>query len=542
MLPRGEAETGETTMKKQICFVGVTGPELETLQSALAELREVWECVFCSDGESALKLLAAQPFDAVITNQRLDGMNGAVLLHLAANRFPRAVRFILGNMADQQLVINSIGATHQFISSPWEAEDIIAILHRSLMLDSVLSNAKLRSFAPRLGKMPGIPATYFEILKKVQSPDVSTESIGEIIARDPALTARLLQMANSPACGLSQKVASPLEAVSILGLDAIKSLVLCLQVFRQTPAGGMPSMSLDALWRRSFIVGNMASKIAEIQTGDARLASEAFTAGLLHKVGQIILATNLPQEYGPVIAAASQGARPLREEELARLGVTSDQVGAYLLGLWGLPPGLVEAVGLHSTPGRAGTREFSSLTALHVAVALADEEHGSEGGLPAAQLDAEYLALLKLSAQPDEWRKAMAREEIARIIEEKPRAHSPSPEIASSLPGGRLFFVATVVVVGLIVVIWFANRPPSPPAGAGAVAAQTPGRAPSSDKTDSDSLVLEHIIYHADRSLAIINGRTLGVGEAVNGAQIVSIAPSSVTLSLGGKQKTLTLR
>jgi HD-like signal output (HDOD) protein/CheY-like chemotaxis protein len=530
-------------MKKQICFAGVTGPELEALQSALAELGEAWNCVFCTDGESTLEALAGRPFDAVVTNQRLNGMNGAVLLHLAANRFPQTLRFVLGNMADQQLVINSIGATHQFISSPWEAEDIIAIIHRSLALDTLLANDKLRSFVPRLGKMPGVPATYFEILKEVESPNVSTDSIGEIIARDPALTARLLQMANSPACGLSQKVTSPLEAVSILGLDTIKSLVLCLQVFRQTPSGETPSMSLDSLWRRSFIVGNLAGKIARHQAGDARMASDAFTAGLLHKVGQIILATNLSREYRAVVAAACEKKRPLQEEELAQLGVTSDQVGAYLLGLWGLPLALVEAVGLHYAPAQCGTREFSLLTAVHVAVALADEEHGGEGGLPPAQLDVEYLASLGLPTKPGAWHKALAHEEPAHISRETPQEQCTAPETVPALPLGRLFAVAAVVVSAVIIL---ANRPVSaprsPPAPAKTVEPLAAKPAPSAQKDGFDSLVLQRIIYHANRSLVIINGRTLGLGETVNGAEILSIEPSSVTLALSGEQKTFTLK
>jgi HD-like signal output (HDOD) protein len=518
-------------MKKQICFVGVAGLELEALQSALAELQDAWDCVFCPEGESALKTLALRPVDAVITNQRLEGMNGAVLLHLAANRFPHTLRFILGNMADQQLVINSIGATHQFISSPWEPEDIIAIIHRSLALNTLLANEKLKSFVTRLGKMPGLPATYFEILKEVDSPAVTTESIGDIIARDPALTARLLQMANSPACGLSQRVSSPLEAVSILGFDAIKSLVLCLQVFRQSPSGGMPSLSLDSLSRRSFVVGNLAAKVVQHQGGDARMTSEAFTAGLLHKVGQIILATNLTREYRPIVAAACETKRPLQEEEFAKLGVTSDQVGAYLLGLWGLPVALVEAVGLFSTPGRVVTRKFSSLTALHIAVALADEEIGCEEGLPPAQLDVEYLTSLALPTTTAEWTKAIAGEELTHFNRESYRGRSAAPEEASSLPLGRILAVAAAVVVGLIIL---ANWP------AGTDSASTPDVA--SSQSGLDSLVLQQIIYDAGRSLVVINGKTLGLGQAVNGAEIVSIEPSRVTLSFAGEQKILTMK
>ena len=106
-----------------------------------------------------------------------------------------------------------------------------------------------------MGKLPGLPATYFEVLKKAESPNATVESIAEVIARDPALTARLLQMVNSPACGISKKITSPNDAVSRLGLETVNRLVLCLQLFaRSDPVEGA-SISLDQLWHHSCDIG-----------------------------------------------------------------------------------------------------------------------------------------------------------------------------------------------------------------------------------------------------------------------------------------------
>jgi HD-like signal output (HDOD) protein len=530
-------------MKKVICFAGFSGAELEAFQKALAQLGEAWDCVFCASGEETLDTLATRPFDAVVTSLRLDGMNGAVLLHLAASRYPRVLRFVVGDLSDQELVINCIGATHQFISSPWRAEEIIAIVQRSLALDAWLSNDKLRAFAPRLGRLPGVPSTYFEVLKKVESTNVSIESVAEIIARDPALTARLLQMANSPACGLSQKVTSSLEAVSVLGLDTLKSLVLCLQVFSHNSAGGIPSISLDSIWRRSFIVGNLAGKITLHHTSNARMAGDAFTAGLLHKVGQIILATNLSDEYGALVAAAQEKKHPLHEEELAQLGVTSDQVGGYLLGLWGLPLPMVEAVALHHSPSLAATNEFSLLTALHVAAVLANEEHGDDEHLPGPKLDVKYLTSLDLPTKPAAWRKALLHQEPPKKIREAPREErSESTASQGRSWGGLLVFAAIVATAAIIFIKKPASLFGTQPPATNAVAAVTPDANLSPAKTGFDSFKVQGIIYRADRSLVVINGKTLGAGERVNGAEIVSIDRSSVTLSLDGEQKTLTLK
>jgi HD-like signal output (HDOD) protein len=179
-----------------------------------------------------------------------------------------------------------------------------------------------------LGKLPGLPATYFEVIKKAESPDSSVEAIAEVIARDPALTARLLQMVNSPACGLAEKITSPGDAVSMLGVETVKSLVLCLQLFAQSAPAEGASLSLDQLWHDSFLVAKLAAKVVLRCIGSERMASEAYTAGLLHNIGQIVLATNLSREYSSVVETARSLKCPLQEAELKLMGVTSNQVGA----------------------------------------------------------------------------------------------------------------------------------------------------------------------------------------------------------------------
>src|SRR5205085_1070346 len=109
-------------------------------------------------------------------------------------------------------------------------------------------------------------------------------------------------------------------------------------------------ISLDQLWNHSFLVASLAREITLTQTFDAQRANDAFTAGLLHNVGQIVLASNLPREYSSVIAAARKHVHPLHEQEATQLGVTHGQVGAHLLSLWGMPLPLVETAALHLTP------------------------------------------------------------------------------------------------------------------------------------------------------------------------------------------------
>ena len=543
-------------MKRRICFAGFDERELTALRPALAASVASWDCTFTTDGASTLAEMAKASFDALVANLSPTGISAPELLQEAAVMHPRCLRFVLGDLADREATVNTMGAAHQFISRPWKPGELVTIVERSFSLDSWLSNDKLRAFVPRLGKLPGLPSTYFEVLKRAESSNSSVENIAEVIARDPALTARLLQIVNSPACGLSEIITSPAEAVSTLGLETVKSIVLCLQLFsRSEPAkaGGIP---LDSLWNHSFRVAKLASKIVVKCIGSQRMAGEAYTAGLLHNIGQIVLATNLAGEYSAIVEAARERKRPLPDMEMEKLGVTSNHIGAYLLGLWGMPLGMVEAAALHHVPAKSAMAEFSLLTVVHVGNVLAYEENNPWKDIPAPKLDIEYLGSLELPQKAKEWQKLLAATPKIEPVVEKRAAKSPRPapidEEEKHRPYGKfLAFGAFAAVVITLVVMREKVMPavqtvtsmvqgmaaPAAPAKTNlAVVVSAPVASPF------DSIKLQAIIYSPKHPVTLINGKTLDVGERVNGVQVVSIQPSNVVLACNGEQKTVQLK
>jgi HD-like signal output (HDOD) protein len=592
-------------MKKRICLVGFEDGNptaLDALKQAVSGISGTWETTFVQDANEALAALAAEPFDAVVTRMRLRGVNGAELLQQTGKLHPKTLRFVTGDVADQELVINCIGGTHQFIAEPCDPKTLIATVQRGLALDAWLSTEALQQLVPRLQRLPSLPSTYFEVLKQVESPNASVQNIGEVVSRDPAVTARLLQMVNSAAFALDQKVTDPVHAVSLLGMETVKSLVLCLQVFSQNEQAKQAGLSFDQLWRHSSAVAETARQITRAETRSARQANDAFTAGLLHDVGRILLATNLPKEYAAVIAAAREHGRALEAEESAQLGVTHAQVGAYLLALWGMPASLVEAAALHHVPSQTASREFSLLTAVHVANVFAHEQDQHAAGPSLPKLDAAYLSALGLATRPDAWRRALAGEAGPEVPAEtaKPEAQAaiirPQPQAATG--GGnwllKLLIPATAVLVGVVGLIWWfgnssalqplevlartpaapapANPPPAPetaPAPAApiesappqpeampavevapALAADAPApiaatpeipaeaTPPPTPTRGFDSVKVQGIFYSSTPTV-VINGKTLSVGGKINDVEVVAIGPSSVTLRSVGQEKTL---
>lgn len=398
--------------KTRILFVDDDPLILHMLELAVQTMNEEWETGFAPSGEDALARMAKQAYDVVVTDMTMPGMSGAELLNEVMQRHPATIRLILSSFADQETTLMCVGAAHQFLSKPFTLSALKASLVRIHHLRARVGNLEIRNLVNRKGSLPSIPAVYFEILSALQKPDCPTQDLGDIVAKDPALTSKLLQLVNSAFFGFANAVSSPNEAVMLLGVGTIRSLALSTQVFSAFKANEFSNSSLEHVWTHSMQVGQVAKRIAQLETGDQELMEQAFTAGTLHDVGKLILAANLPETYSALLSQARQQKRPLLELEQEALHATHADAGAYLLDLWGLPAPLVEAVAWHHQPGQTDHLAFSPLTAVHVANVLVHEAHAAAPDTldtPAPVLDADYLAGLGLADHLECWRAETAK-------------------------------------------------------------------------------------------------------------------------------------
>jgi HD-like signal output (HDOD) protein len=244
-----------------------------------------------------------------------------------------------------------------------------------------------------------------EISERLESSESPLEDIAEVVGRDIGMTAKLLKLVNSAFFGLYRQIADAREAVSYLGIDTLKSLVLTLHVFSEFEETARKSVALGRLWIHSTQTAAAARVIALAENAGARQVSEAFTAGLLHDCGKLVLAGNFGAQYGEVIRLASSQPLSLVEAERQIFGANHAEVGGYLLGLWGLPVPIVEAIAHHHDPSHGPSRAFSPLTAVHVGDVLANE--GEPTGfrkLPGPPVDLCYLRELGVETRLPEWR------------------------------------------------------------------------------------------------------------------------------------------
>jgi putative nucleotidyltransferase with HDIG domain len=216
------------------------------------------------------------------------------------------------------------------------------------------------------------------------------------VAQDLGIAAKLLQMANSALVGLRRTATTPNQAVRILGADLTRTLVLAADVFSRYNPSSLRPFSIEALWEHSRTVAETAGAIAQDQRADERVAREAALAGLLHDIGRLMLASQLAGPYKDVLNLIRLENLSVSEAERRVLGTTHAEVGAYLLGLWGLPDALVEAVAWHHNPAGCPGTTFTALTAVHAADAVV---RAADGAAP----DAEYLARLGLTDRWPRW-------------------------------------------------------------------------------------------------------------------------------------------
>jgi putative nucleotidyltransferase with HDIG domain len=390
--------------KRRILFVDDEPNVLQGLERMLRCMRHEWDMVFAGSAQDALSILSREPMDVVVTDMRMPGMDGAELLNHVMKQYPHIVRIILSGQSDREIIMKSIGPTHQFLSKPCGAEKIKATIARAFALHDVLADEELKELVSNMKSLPSLPSLYLELMQELQSPDFTMRRVGEIISKDVGMTAKILQLVNSAFFGLRTHVSDPIHAAKLLGADIIKALVLSVQIFSKFDQNKLKSISLKNLLDHSLSVASFAKEIAIHENQNQKITDNALIAGMLHDTGKLVLADNFPEQYSRTFALANNRGIPIWEAELKTIGSTHADVGAYLLGLWGLPDDIVEAVAFHHFTIKSPDNSFTPLAAVHVANILDHEIRGEDNYITEASIDLDLLDELGLTDRLPIWR------------------------------------------------------------------------------------------------------------------------------------------
>jgi len=391
-------------MAVRVLFVDDDPNVLSGLRRMLHSMRGQWEMAFATGGHEALAILEKQPHDVVVSDMRMPQMDGAELLSEVRRRYPQTIRIILSGHSDHEMILNSIGPTHQYLTKPCEPSVLRGTIERALALSQLLADEGTRAVIGQMESVPSMPALFTELVDELQSPNASLQTVAEIISRDVGMTTQILHLVNSAFFGLRREISSPAAAVTYLGLNTVMALVTTLHIFQRVDEAAHGWLNLDAMWRHSMGTASLARAIARDVSTDKKLIEDAFAGGLIHDLGRIILGTSFPDRYREIMERSKREQRPLIEVERETFGATHAEVGAYLIGIWGLPNPIAEALAFRHRPSQVKTTDFTPLTAVHVACAL-DHQARDGGSDPArVMLDEEYLRSMGLQDKVGRWR------------------------------------------------------------------------------------------------------------------------------------------
>ncbi len=420
----GRCPSGPGEGLRAVVFVDDEPAVLDGLRRMLRPLRRSWRLEFAESAEAALELLERSPVDVVVSDIRMPHMDGVALLSRIRDRYPGTARVVLSGHADRKLALGAARCAHQYLQKPCDADTVRQTLERVVRLRRVLGADPVREAVGALGPLPTLPEIYDELVAALDSESSTAEEVGKIVERDPAVSAKLLQLVNSAFFGLSRPVRSPVQATRMLGLDLVREVALASALFSRFDPERVRALGLDDVWHHSVRVARVAREVVPILDLDPARAEDARLASFLHDLGRIALGAGLPDAYGEVLARAREEGIAIHQAERQVLGVTHAEVGASLVGLWGFPDSLVESIAFHHYPLARGEPAADVLAAVHLANAIAGSAPGggSAGGASAdgERVDRDLACLLALCPAADAGyvaRLELGPDRIARLLE-----------------------------------------------------------------------------------------------------------------------------
>lgn len=367
-----------------VLFVDDETRVLEAMERVLIEMDCPWQVSFMSSGDRALSELARASYDVVVSDLRMPGMDGVELLTRVAKSVPRVVRIVLSGHGDEEAALKVAYVAHQFLAKPCATETLHDVIRRTEQFAELLPDQRLRTLVGGLGALPSDAGTHAELARLVEGGEASAETLAAVVRRDPAWTAKLLQIASSAFFNSSASVTDVETAIMRLGLRALRNLIRSPSA-PAAPTAATTGATLERLRSRAQQVAELAAALATFPED----AAIAYVAGLLCDVGQLVLLSTAPERQYLAESEAAQRGIPQHAAERDVWGATHAEVGAYLLGLWGLPVQIVEAVANHHAPERGAFERLGPTQLVWLASCIVDAQEPSRELL--SMLGAEQL-------------------------------------------------------------------------------------------------------------------------------------------------------
>lgn len=364
-----------------ILFVDDEQRILDGLRRQLHPRRQVWDMRFVTSGAEAIRQLNERPAEIIVSDMRMPGMTGGELFQKLIVSHPQTTRIILSGQTDLDDLLRDLGCIHQYLQKPCDPIQLCSAIERAFTLTRMVQQPQLRGAAGRITALPPGGMGYRHLVAELSRDDANLERVCDIVSADPALAVKIMQLVNSAFFGMPRHTSTPSDAVRLLGLPTLRSIVVAARLFEyiNTDPGDVALHDaadelrphIESLWQRCSDIGEMAARLAKQHGAPPADQNQARLAGLLSLVGRAILMTSMPADYRRVLDLASAGGRTLSQCETEIFGASQDDLAAYALGLWAFSDDVVTAVANQSQPTRVpNARSHHPVGFLHLARAL----------------------------------------------------------------------------------------------------------------------------------------------------------------------------
>ncbi|RVU32463.1 MULTISPECIES: HDOD domain-containing protein [Neptunomonas] len=372
----------------------------------ITRVGKAWEISRIDHVDLLIEQVAHSQVDAVFVCKSLKGLIEIDLFRRLQEISPTTLRFQLGTSIESpRSLAQKLELTHRIFERPDDVSQVVGTVNYLLKISRLTSRSKLRQFLSKENDIASAPKVYHDLNIELNAEATHASRIAAIIEQDPALTAKIIKVANSPFFGLPRPISQIPEAISIIGIRKLRALVVSSYIYGHFPPHPKwGHFSFEDMNARAILVARLAMDIAKEARAPKIIAEQAYLAGLLHNIGIIIMASQAPGLYQKALQLAAHENMPLHAAERKVAGFYHGEIGATLMAMWNIPPRAVEAILLHSIPKLSEERGFQPLTAVHVADALIPAKMGNTNLPINSQLSEAYLEQAGVRQDLHRWR------------------------------------------------------------------------------------------------------------------------------------------
>ncbi|MFT5924520.1 MAG: HD-like signal output (HDOD) protein [Paraglaciecola sp.] len=346
-----------------------------------------WQIKYATSGEQALDILKNFAADFIVSDMRMPGMNGVDLLEKVSQLYPSTVRIILSGHADLDLSVRASYVAHQWFNKPCDLLVLKTEIERINNIRCDIAYEEVRQIVGAVNTLPSVPKTFINIKIMLRTKSVTMKDISSLIAEDPSLCAKVLQVVNSSFIISSNNVTKIEDAVIRLGVEAVSNIVAVAEIYSSIVA--VPSVFLQETLQKGLQIAKLASKIAEKSDRDITML-----AGILHNIGELILWQLNPEGINVYLENRKRG-QDNTELEQQIFNVDNIQIASYLLHLWHFPYSIIECITLQNKIDKLINYEFGGAVAIYIAKSIINGQ----------EVDEEIISHFGISEQLDQWRK-----------------------------------------------------------------------------------------------------------------------------------------